>query len=298
MMRAFALTLALLFACGGCLHAQRNPVERVVPDPAVRRARALERFAHASLFKPSADSAAHDAYTYAPIIVHELVAADGAEPSGDPDALVPAPGEDAGVSLARGVVYAGQSHAELFGERYTQWVYCWWYGRDDEPSEAPHWRWLRVTLDRDGFPQVWETLSPGWDRPEVYVSRRIEELAKEQYGAPAEGRDFAIERPRDDASADLVVRVLNDGPVPMGPFVYLDRDLTFTSVLCRCMASQVDAVDTNDFYDLLSASGRAADGATADTLYLPPRELANSPRLYELADPRYLENALRLPGGF
>jgi len=54
-------------------------------------------------------------------------------------------------------------------------------------------------------------------------------------------------------SPDVVAaRIIDDGPVPMGPYVYLNAppSRTVTTVLCRCSPSQVEAFIETRYYDL------------------------------------------------
>ena len=72
----------------------------------------------------------------------------------------------------------------------------------------------------------------------------------------------------------------------MGPYVYLDgRDLTLTTLLCRCSPAQVDRW----FVDLLYELVRIRD---LDELGLG-RQI--EPHLGLSPDPAWLDQALRLP---
>ena len=49
----------------------------------------------------------------------------------------------------------------------------------------------------------------------------------------------------------IVPAVLEDGPVPMGPFVYLlARSSDVATLLCRCSPARFDSVVVSDDYDL------------------------------------------------
>ena len=50
----------------------------------------------------------------------------------------------------------------------------------------------------------------------------------------------------------VAARIIDDGPVPMGPYVYLNAppSRTVTTVLCRCSPSQVEAFIETRYYDL------------------------------------------------
>ena len=73
------------------------------------------------------------------------------------------------------------------------------------------------------------------------------------FGDPLPGRRFSIERAADEAPDVVVARIIDDGPVPMGPYVYLNAppSRAVTTVLCRCSPSQVEAFIETRHYDLL-----------------------------------------------
>ena len=84
----------------------------------------------------------------------------------------------------------------------------------------------------------------------------------------------------------------------MGPFVYLDADLVFTTVLCRCMPSQIRTVGGNGLYELWPITRLPGETPSADTLFLPQPCIGDSPGMFEMTDPRFLADALRLPVAF
>ncbi|MFH1109147.1 MAG: hypothetical protein V1790_08145 [Planctomycetota bacterium] len=51
----------------------------------------------------------------------------------------------------------------------------------------------------------------------------------------------------------VVARLIDDGPAPMGPYVYLNAPpgRAVTTVLCRCSPSQVEAFIETRYYDLV-----------------------------------------------
>ncbi len=100
---------------------------------------------------------------------------------------------------------------------------------------------LRITLGSDGFPVVWEVLDVRQPSTILYVSRSAENLAAAQFGAPLTDRHLSIERALVKSPSVIVVRALEDGPIPMGPYIYADTTNQITSILCRCSPTQVDA---------------------------------------------------------
>jgi hypothetical protein len=198
-------------------------------------------------------------------------------------------------------VYADEMNAELHGVRYRQWVYRWTRPGD---GEAPaRWYWLRVTLDSLGMPIIWETLDPDCARVEIYASYALEERALEQFGPPREGRTFGLERAERDGrggASVALVRLLDVGPVPMGPMVYVGSSGEISTIACRCMASQVKEVLGSAAYAL--APGHEVPGVAVapaeDTAFLPEDVFDKCPPARPLPDPQFLERALRLPAGF
>ncbi|HRX86524.1 MAG TPA: hypothetical protein P5572_15990, partial [Phycisphaerae bacterium] len=191
-------------------------------------------------------------------------------------------------------VYAGEMTAELSGAPHQQWVYFWRY-----PASG-HWCWLRVTLDSLGFPVIWETLTDGDDAVALYAARSLEEQAAKQFGAPDGDGAFALARGAKTAGNAVLVRILNDGPVPMGPMVYVDARRAVTTVICRCMPSQVESISATANYALAPAETQPAlpVAPSAASAYLPEALLRSCPVGRALADAGFLERQLRLPAGF
>lgn len=109
---------------------------------------------------------------------------------------------------------------------------------------------LRITLGSDGFPLVWEVLDSRQQLTILYVSRSAENLAAKQFGPPLRDRHLSIEQSLEAARHVIVVRALEDGPIPMGPYIYADLANQITSVLCRCSAAQVDEFLLEEQYQM------------------------------------------------
>jgi len=99
---------------------------------------------------------------------------------------------------------------------------------------------LRITLGSDGFPVVWEVLDSRQQSTILYVSRSAENLATAEFGAPLPDRHLSVEQSLEVARDVIVVRAIEDGPIPMGPYIYADSSNQITGVLCRCSPTQVD----------------------------------------------------------
>jgi hypothetical protein len=137
------------------------------------------------------------------------------------------------------------------------------------------------------MPVLWEALRGGDDERIFFVSKSLEEAAKKQFGGPLPGRRLSIERDNQDTPKTFVAGVLDDGPVPMGPYAYVDSspDRNVTTVHCRCSPSQFDdAVETIE-YRLLRAENLDAESLD---------KLADV-RLEELREIEPLEKFFRWP---
>jgi len=130
---------------------------------------------------------------------------------------------------------------------------------------------LSLLLGADGFPIVARVARFGpdmQDRPSYFVSRSLEDAAIERFGPPLPGRAFSVEAPLTRASGSFVAGLFADGPVPMGPYVYLDPNgVGVVTVLCRCAASQVDDFAMTAHYDLVDAPGGERAGDDADDAF-------------------------------
>jgi hypothetical protein len=86
----------------------------------------------------------------------------------------------------------------------------------------------------------------------VYVSTQLERAAIAAFGTAVEGRAHAVQQTVRTTPAVVVPRVLEDGPAPMGPWVYVQApDHAVSTVLCRCMPSQVGEFAAETYYQLL-----------------------------------------------
>ncbi len=242
---------------------------RTEPEPAPKS----DRIRYAILLKPNESERNGPAETFAPLIVQRTSGGHRPDKSGArSDELArrfserPLP------------VYARVQSVTIAALEFQQVTYTWCHPgetgvKGDVPSgetgvngamplsggpsgsdECNEVRGVRITLGEDGFPIVWEALSSQIGDPVLYVSRSLEErAAREQSPPPA--RRFSIERPLEETPGVIVADVLADGPVPMGPYIYIgeppSRELE--SVLCRCSPSQVDEFSGTHYYELRMA---------------------------------------------
>lgn len=301
---AIFVLLLILQNSAGCARS-RKPTN----DPAEKLreaayARVDEAFRKAVFYKPDENAATRRFLILAPLIVQAV--ADAGEDKASPSRIAAVEANSSGelsFNVSRPTIYADVSTTAIGGRDYEQVVYVWWYppAKTEASSAVPDngsslWRGYRLTLDREGFPMVWEVLGDQSGLAVIFVSKVLEEAAAKAFGPPLAGRRFSIERSIESRPNVVVARVLDDGPQPMGPFVYLNAEhQAVTTLICRCMPSQVhDFVDnlSYELQPLTKIGARAPDGGawpdSASDLPHPHREMS---------DPIWLERALRWPEG-
>ncbi len=218
--------------------------------------RAHHTFKEAILCLPRDGSTVGPVADLAPLIVHEVSAesevgaAFGALRSDDTGSLWVDPDEPA--------VYYETGSVEVNGVRYTSLIFRWYYGSHTDFGRAVGVQAVHLVLDGDGFPLVYEAVrSPTFpaepsDPRNLFVSRSFELAARAAFGDPLPRRRYAAERGLEDPGQSVVIRVLEDGPLPMGPYVYIDATNRVTTLACRCSPSQMDRVLKSEYYDLIA----------------------------------------------
>lgn len=159
-------------------------------------------------------------------------------------------------SEARRVVYYEHDVIEVGGEVLQQVSFVWNYGRVQCVLESPLIRGVRVTLGADGFPLVWEVYD-GHEYLRAFVSASAEAAARARFGQPTDSDRFAVQPAIAWPDDFLVVGLIEDGPIPMGPYVYIDSfGRIISSVRCRCEPSLVDSFrEPSLYYDLEPLAG-------------------------------------------
>lgn len=248
---------------------------RTASDHALFRARAELSFTNAVLLKPiETRDATNAAFRLAPLIVQEVF--DTNYHSKLPE------GKNLRSSNSRmPVVYFQENTIVVNGQSHVRIAYVWGYGA----AKAKHGaslaaQGIRLTLNHDGLPVIWEVLSDSTGARVIYVSEAIEAAAGKVFGHPPAGRRFAIESDLGKAPATVVARVISDGPMAMGPIVCLTAGAHEVSALiCRCMPAQARNLVGTETY-ALSPLSKASNGALfklvekntplAEHLRLPP----------------------------
>ena len=239
------------------------------PQREAIQTRVTAHFNHTVLFQPR-DTGSTVALRLAPLIVQELADTNAAHLQRDQFALV-----DAGP-----LVISEPGKTLVNGRSHDQISYDWSYPSSESPTRSIlKSQGVRLTLNARGEPVIWEVLADSTGADILYVAQSLELAARAEFGLPLPGRKFSIERGLTDAPRTVVANVIDDGPLPMGPVVYLrhsSRDVS--TLICRCMASQ----------------GGTLLGQTNYELHFS-EPLTNWPSAFPSAQ---LEQRLRLPRSF
>lgn len=244
------LVLAALWVGPRVLIADSATLVSAEAASAIRETTRRE-FKRSRFCKPKSVDRDNKVQVFAPLIVEELGEHPGSTP---PMGLIDPVGKRA--IFEPGIVYYLKGEVQAGTETLDQFIYLWAYDRDGphkDPHNDPIVRGVRVIVNSNGMPVIWEALEPGRGPRVFYVASSIEAAARAHYGEPLRGNHFAIERSLDDGLGVVVARVLDEGPAPMGPYVYLDSspDRRITTVLCRCSPSQFDDAVETPRYELL-----------------------------------------------
>ena len=264
--RVYVLPVVWLMTwnCVGCAPRQgRNPAwiqtNLEAGHEAIRR-NAQRRFPRAVLFKPREEPSLGLLSDMAPLIVVEVRNA-----------------QDRGAIAPFGEVYrdaTGDFDVDI--TKHTVYTEALTGGSDDRPFDVVRYAWfqpaispaatmeelpvtvLEMVLDGDGYPMIWEAVGPmlvaqtALPQPRrLYASKDLERQTCQTYRATLPGRRYCAEPALGVEPDVLTVELVEPGPIPMGPYVYLDAASNeATTVLCRCSPSRVDEfVETSD-YDL------------------------------------------------
>lgn len=300
--------IVVLVVATGCDRgpSSRVPVTTMPATPAVIRGRTVTVFRVATLLRPDPDrDPGFDIYM-APMILQERSSEDGPATSSI-GALVRDGAGALRVDMTRPVVYFQRDRIVLNGVEHDRMAYLWCHSRDRGSTAGPAGiggmadvQGLRLTLGSGGFPAIQEVLRDPAGFRILHVSESLEKAATALSGSslPGSERRFAVES---DDTSDLtprpvVARVMKDGPVPMGPFVYLLAGThEVATLLCRCAAVQFDSMADDVKYELVPLESLRDVGIEAPA-WSP--KLLDDPAPAPPVDGAWLEKALRLPPEF
>jgi hypothetical protein len=201
------------------------------------------------------------------------------------------------VDGARPAVYFDMDTVRINERAHARVTYIWCYAPAPGGPGGLGFQGIRLTLDLDGQPAIWEMLADSSGADLIFVSQSLEAAAARAFGKPLSGRHYSVERGSSEAPDVAVARVIDDGPVPMGPIVYLSKNPRDVSTLiCRCMPAQAKDLAGTGIYDLLplqSATNsfflaQARAGTRQPTAFWPEEKTSDD----------WLEKCLRLPGTF
>jgi hypothetical protein len=126
------------------------------------------------------------------------------------------------------VVYAIFQDVDLNGHKHIQLTYTAWYPAHprmkaiDLEKAAIDSCVLRVTLDDRKTPLFYETIAACGCFHKVFVQRRVEEAAARTFGAPEQGKKYAVEKSVKDAIDWEVAGIVDEPPDrPSRPVVFL-----------------------------------------------------------------------------
>jgi hypothetical protein len=269
--------------------------------------RTVVEFEAANFMKPAEKNAEELTFKLAPLLMQEVV-------SGQSHTAVGLNGlaTESGVKgdqvgalvISNGTVTFDGSHPTIYselaivsihGKPHIQATYLWFYSAAQSASSNSVLtsQGIRLTLDSGGKPVIWEAMADTSGARVMFVSESLEAAARAKFGPPLPDRRYAVERSVEAAPAVVVARVIDDGPIPMGPFVYLSAGTRCVStVLCRCMPPQVKSLFSTRTYDL--APSQDAHVSLATTTNVGPAASA-----FADGQPRArLEDCLRLLDDF
>ena len=231
-----------------CLAQAGSPAALISPLHAAIYAQAKIEFARANFFKPAAAQTSDLPYLLAPLILQQTRSATRRSLPDLPGTPFLTNGV-VSVDPSRAAVFVESDSVELNGRTHARFSYTWCYA----PAEV---QGVRLTLGSDGRPLIWEVLRKQKAQCLIFVSESLEAAARQEFGPPLPGRKFSIETSLAKAPDTIVARVLADGPVPMGPMVYLRaHSHEVASLLCRCMPVQVKSLVSSEDYQLTAITG-------------------------------------------
>jgi dihydroflavonol-4-reductase len=269
------------------------------PSPALSHAqiyeRAGSRFEEAVLFKPTERTTNGLTFRLAPLIMQD--AKEHRVRPGDTFGAVVPTGDGLKIDSSRPKIYVHTDTVDVGKKTKLRFTYLWFYAEEASPGSQPAstCQGVRITLDATGNPAIWEILTDDSRNELIFVSKSLESLAAGEFGKPLPQRRYAIERSLDEAPTTVVPRVIEDGPVPMGPIIYLEaKTRSVSTLICRCMPVQAQDLVATRTYELVPY---LEDGAgvlesfsrrCGEIAFWPGGKLKNVP----------LEKRLRRPSAF
>jgi hypothetical protein len=149
-------------------------------------------------------------------------------------------------------IHCSVGSTQVHGRNHVQLTYWWRVGEVQPPFKRTGDNvGVRLTLDSNGKPVIWETLSSAPGPVIISVAESLNKGAKRAYGPPLPGRDFSIEQSDKEMPDVIVARLVDDAPAVMGPMVYVARSGQITSITCRCMPVQAEKLVAELTYQIV-----------------------------------------------
>jgi hypothetical protein len=281
------LAVLLLISAGWCCPA--------LPSRAGETSGLIE-FTNAVLFTPARTNMQDRLFAFAPLMVIETAATDLAGlPASDQFGALEKTGGRVAVNPKRPTVYGRREVVALRGRPYERYSYVWWHPTLELATPIAS-QGLRITVTPAGQSIAFEILGDATNAGAVVVSQAMEAAAMLEFRGPLPGRRFAIERAVGTPFAATVDRVIEDGPLELGPAVYLRANgRGVSTVICRCMPAQTRVIAATGYFDLVEWNDAVA------RLEAEVRRQHGIKPLWWLAQPDIesgLERFLRLPQHF
>ncbi|MGO8930366.1 MAG: hypothetical protein ACLQU3_26150 [Limisphaerales bacterium] len=260
-MKTRTLLASVLGFCawaGVAIHADRT--RAALPYADIYQ-RATNEFAEACFFKPAEAKTNDLAFMLAPLILQEVNGAPEPLSRQDWFGTLSLSNGLLALDCPRPAIYWQADTVRLKGKEHARFAYVWCYspGASGHGESALALQGIRITLSSAGQPVVWEALADSSGAELIFVSQSLEAAALAEFGKALPARRYAIERSVEEAPNVVVARVIDDGPVAMGPFVYLSAGTQAVSTLiCRCMPAQAKKLRATSAYDLLPFQAMAA----------------------------------------
>ncbi len=333
MKRLAVLALALGLCVWSCANLNAGQASRIPPRTAIYQ-RATNEFAEACFFKPAEPKTNDLPATLAPLILQQIDGRKGPLDRLDRFGVLSLSNGVPALDLSHPAVYWHADTVQLNGKVHLRLAYLWCYalapgtlyrgkylgcaGADTsgfarmtstrQPVDALSGRpavlpaglplqGIRITLNSAGQPAIWEVLADTSGVDLIFVSQNLEAAAVAEFGKPLPGRRYAIERRVDQAPKVIVARVIDDGPVAMGPILYLSAGTRAVStIICRCMPAQAKRLVGTSTYDLWPFQPTPGRPLLTQVRALARERTAFWPG--DAPSENRLEHCLRLPSAF
>ena len=251
-------------------------------------------FTNAVLFTPARTNTENRIFRFAPLLVFETAATNlsGRSPRDKFGAVETKDGSPR-INPKKPTVYAHSHALAINGQPCERFSYVWW--RPPLGFNSPMFaQGLRITATPGGQPLVFEILDTSTNSRRIVVAQSLEAAAWQEFRGLLPGRRFAVEQLNGDASAEVVSRVIDDGPLELGPVVYLrGGGGGVGTVICRCMPAQTRSIAATGYYDLVEWTGET------NGLLEQAHQQSRIPPLgwsSQMTNDPGLERLLRLPG--